>query len=362
MRVFHGRLDVVPKLRHRGDKSYYQPICRNENTPKCRYPCRTCDHKEHQHLTEELIHGHFTGKHILGVYPLHLNNDCAFIAADFDDHGGTRVEPLDDVKRLMDVASVQEFPLYALRSKSGKGYHVYAFFNMPVPAWKARIVMFALLQEAGVIGGDVELSSFDRLFPNQDSVEGLGNLIALPFQGNAAKDGHTLFLAPETGFTEPFANQWETLENLETVSQAKLNEIISNWDLKRETSPQAASHDIEADKTKLMQCKFVAWCIENPPRVSESLWYCLISNLITLRPGGVSWSHKASKGHPGYSKKECDRKILQALDRSGPHTCRFIKANGYDCGKDCGVKSPAGLMFRKKGETDGFEEIEFTCY
>ncbi|WP_440310964.1 TOTE conflict system archaeo-eukaryotic primase domain-containing protein, partial [Klebsiella pneumoniae] len=78
-----------------------------------------------------------------------------------------------------------EVACYVLRSKSGKGYHAYIFFKEAVPAWKARLVLFAILREAGCIGDDAEVSSFDRLFPNQDALsgKGFGNLIALPFQG-----------------------------------------------------------------------------------------------------------------------------------------------------------------------------------
>ena len=142
-------------------------------------------------------------------YPLLQDNSCNFIAADFDNHNGDR-EPLQDVKAYCEACQIQDIPCYALRSKSGKGYHVYIFFSTPVPAWKARVVAFALLQEAGVIGDDVKLSSFDRLFPNQDELTGkkLGNLIALPFQGQAAHHDNTLFLNPDTNFIKPFDTQY----------------------------------------------------------------------------------------------------------------------------------------------------------
>jgi len=43
------------------------------------------------------------------------------------------------------------------------------------------------------VGDDAEISSFDRLFPNQDKLpengKGLGNLISMPFQGDAGLVG-----------------------------------------------------------------------------------------------------------------------------------------------------------------------------
>jgi hypothetical protein len=104
-----------------------------------------------------------------------------------------------------------------------------------VPAWKARAVYFALLQEAGVIGDDAELTSFDKLIPDQDDLQGkkVGNLIALPFQGKAAQKGHTLFLDPQTGFIKPYADQWSLLGTAVKCSETDLDRLISEWRLKR---------------------------------------------------------------------------------------------------------------------------------
>jgi putative DNA primase/helicase len=96
---------------------------------------------------------------------------------------------------------------------------------------------------------------------------------------------------------------------------------------------------------KILDCQFLKWCKENPEKVSEPLWYALISNLISIRPGGYSLCHEFSKGYPKYTKEETNTKIMHALDSSKPHTCSFIKENGYDCGKECPTKSPAGLLF-----------------
>jgi hypothetical protein len=38
-------------------------------------------------------------------------------------------------------------------------------------------------------------------------------------------------------------------------------------------------------------------------------------------------------------------KIHQAMSSCLPHTCKYIKKAGFDCNKDCGAKSPFGLIF-----------------
>jgi len=193
--TFQGREDIVPRfwVSKDGKKTGYSPLCGNEwKEGICQKmhgkPCRTCKNKDYLPLSTDWIRRHLDGVDILGVYPLMVNNVCSFLAGDFDNHNNDR-DPLTDVKAFYEVCQVQETPCYVLRSKSGKGYHTYIFFNKPVPAWKARAVAFAMLQEADVIGNDADLSSFDRLFPNQDTIyaNGYGNLIALPFQKKPAK-------------------------------------------------------------------------------------------------------------------------------------------------------------------------------
>jgi len=112
----------------------------------------------------------------------------------------------------------------------------------------------------------------------------------------------------------------------------------------------------------LLRCDFIKWCADNPAAVAEPLWYCLISNLASVRPGGVSLCHQLSKGHPGYSQKECDAKILHALEESRPISCAKIRERGFKCNRKCSVTSPAGLVFIFDDGVQGnatFAQIEF---
>jgi hypothetical protein len=54
---------------------------------------------------------------------------------------------------------------------------------------------------------DVGLNSYDRFFPNQDTLPkgGFGNLIALPLQGRARESGNSLFLDEDL---LPYPDQW----------------------------------------------------------------------------------------------------------------------------------------------------------
>jgi superfamily II DNA or RNA helicase len=66
--------------------------------------------------------------------------------------------------------------------------------------------------------GQMDLTSYDRLFPSQDvlPVGGVGNLIAAPLQGQRRKDGATVFLDLAT--LEPYEDQWAFLSSLSRMS------------------------------------------------------------------------------------------------------------------------------------------------
>jgi len=253
--VFLGRQDIVPRFwkSKDGKKTGYSPLCKNEwKEGICQKmhgkPCRTCKNRDYIPLSDDWIRRHFNGVDVLGVYPLFNGDQCLFVAGDFDNHNGDR-DPLSDVKAFYEVSQVQEIPCYVLRSKSGKGYHTYIFFNKPVSAWKARAVAFAMLQEAGVIGNDADISSFDRLFPNQDTIyaNGYGNLIALPFQKKARKKGHTLFLNPDTKFAEPLPDQWGVLSEIKRIGESDLDNLISEWNLEQKKYQNASAKDSQAN-------------------------------------------------------------------------------------------------------------------
>ena len=84
--------------------------------------------------------------------------------------------------------------------------------------------------------------SFDRLFPNQDSLakDGLGNLIALPLQGQATNLYNTLFLDVET--FQPYADQWEFLKTIHRHSAAELD-AASSKTFNKPTESYAPSAD-----------------------------------------------------------------------------------------------------------------------
>jgi DNA or RNA helicases of superfamily II len=119
----------------------------------------------------------------------------------------------------------KNIPAYFERSRSGKGGHVWIFFEQPYAAVKSRKIIISLLQKTDVFSVFDKNSSFDRLFPNQDTLsgKGFGNLIALPLYKPTWELGNSCFIDAAT--FEPFADQWKFLENIQRVSIQKLEQL-----------------------------------------------------------------------------------------------------------------------------------------
>jgi hypothetical protein len=95
--------------------------------------------------------------------------------------------------REMTVPAVLE------RFRSGNGGHVWIFFSQAIPATIARKLGCAILTRTMEFRHQLGLESYDRFFPNQDTMPkgGLGNLIALPLQKIPRAEGNSVFVDSE---------------------------------------------------------------------------------------------------------------------------------------------------------------------
>jgi hypothetical protein len=166
-RLFRGRTDVYP-LRWESVKgrSGYSPACGNEWRPgichKPRVKCGECDQRLLLPVTDQVIYDHLAGQHTVGVYPLLSDDTCLFLAADFDE-----AEWSEDARAFMESCRELDTPAALEISRSGKGAHVWIFFEDPVPAREARQLGAALISHTCDRTRQISLSSYDRFFPNR---------------------------------------------------------------------------------------------------------------------------------------------------------------------------------------------------
>ena len=141
--------------------------------------CADCAQRELLPLDDTVLREHLTGRRTIGIYPLPSDETCWFLALDFD-----KAAWQADVKAFLTTSETLGLPAYAEISRSGRGAHVWLFFNRRWLAQRARALGCALLTQTLAHRHEVGLDSYDRLFPNQDTLPkgGFGNLIALPLQ------------------------------------------------------------------------------------------------------------------------------------------------------------------------------------
>ena len=228
MNVFKGRTDVFAKryVSKKTGKAGYTPVCKNEfNKYKCDKPkvkCSECAFRELVPLTEDIVLKHLKGEIGIGIYPLLPGNVCNFLAIDFDKKTYEK-----DVSAFWSICDELNVPIYVERSRSGNGAHVWIFFEGSVLAKVARKLGNILLTKT-IEKGSLDLSSYDRLFPNQDTMPkgGFGNLIALPFQGESCKEGNTVFVDK---YFDVQKKQIEILANLKKMTKDEVYTIVEKY-------------------------------------------------------------------------------------------------------------------------------------
>ena len=249
--MFWGRQDVYAKrsVNKETGKAAYYPQCNNFWTNVCHkkikdgVSCRDCKNRSYKTITKKDILNHLQGNvynatDVIGVYPLLSNGTCRFMVFDFDNHGKGAEEKdfanvddtwIEEVEAMREICVLNGIEPLVERSRSGRGAHIWIFFDKPIAASLVRKFGFALLDKGAE---QVNLKSFkyyDRMLPAQDSLSdgsAVGNLIALPLQGKALLDGNSAFV---DGNWNAYPNQWEILFNKPRLSQEFLEEKIKEW-------------------------------------------------------------------------------------------------------------------------------------
>ncbi len=224
--LFRGRTDVYPvrwESRTSG-RSGYAPACANEwragVCEKPRIKCSDCDKRLLIPLSDEVIYGHLAGEHTVGVYPLLEDDCCYFLAVDFDES-----EWREDARAFMQSCVEMGVPAALEISRSGQGAHAWIFFANRVSARDARRLGTAIISHTCARTRQLQLNSYDRLFPNQDTMPkgGFGNLIALPLQKAPRDNGCSVFVDAEL---RPYPDQWVFLAAIQPMAAHDIEPTI----------------------------------------------------------------------------------------------------------------------------------------
>jgi superfamily II DNA or RNA helicase len=291
-------------------------------------------------LDEGVVESHLAGESHVGLYPLRRGDECRLLACDFDGKGWVL-----DALAYVDAAAAIGVPVALERSRSGEGAHTWTFFSGPVPAASARRLGVHILRQAMQIRAELDLSSYDRLFPTQDFVPkgSFGNLIALPLQGACRRQGNTAFLDPAN--LEPYEDQWALLASIPRMSP----EAVAA--LEKTLAPVAAGPDDARYRRPLERGAH-----EKPPKVIRAASGAMLAiDRIGVPPALVAaLKHLASLHNPEYYEKE-------RLRFSTWNTPRFLRCYGESIDQ---LLLPRGITdhaARMVGEAGSTLEITDAC-
>jgi superfamily II DNA or RNA helicase len=224
--LFKGRQGIFAIRWEKGNKSGYMPAYHYDPYMYRLHKMKggtLKDYKDKTYLplTDQQLLKHFNGEQLIGIYPLLQDNTSWFIAADFDQEKWE-----DECRTFQNILKEHRIPSYLERSRSGKGGHVWIFFDQLYPAIRSRKILITLLEQAKIFSVFDKNSSFDRLFPNQDflSGKGLGNLIALPLHMPTLEEGNSCFVDEQLN---PYQDQWEFMSSIQKVSVSHLDVIYN---------------------------------------------------------------------------------------------------------------------------------------
>ena len=243
--MFWGRTDVYAKRGRNGgyfpqcDNRWNDRLCPKQHGEKIR--CEDCENTKWTKLTAKKIVEHLVGykedgSDVLGVYPLLPDRTCRFIVFDFDNHekgaeatdfANVTEEWHKEVDALRIMCEKNGITPLVERSRSGRGAHVWIFFKRPISASLARNFGFFLLDKGQSLINMKSFQYYDRMYPCQDVADGIGNLIALPLQGQALKNGNSAFVDSNWN---AYPDQWDVLLNRTSkLSIEEIEAFIQKW-------------------------------------------------------------------------------------------------------------------------------------
>lgn len=259
--LFKGRNDVYSKRSGKANKKtgkhgYYTQcwnfwkdgICPKKDSPQFR--CGECRNQRYKDLTGQVLYEHLLGvkedaSDVIGLYPMFPDEMINFLVFDFDCHDelnsgddGANIDSewVAEVNAFRKICENNEVPILVERSRSGKGAHIWIFFEKPILASTARRFGTALLTQGAESVNMRSFKYYDRILPAQDHLPintktgkpGLGNLVALPLQGQALKHGNSAFVDENWN---AYPNQWDCLREIKKISTETVEKKIQEWSL-----------------------------------------------------------------------------------------------------------------------------------
>ena len=266
--LFKGRTDIFANRYYnkKQQRYVYAPVYQwEQEAGRSGIKVDSNGNRVYEKFEDKFLINHLKGQKFLGVYPILKDDTCYFLALDFDKNEWEAA-----VKAVAEVSKSHGLTATIEKSQSGQGAHVWFFFEEALSCKLARRLGTLLLTQAMAVEPSISFSSFDRMFPSQDTLpkRGFGNLIALPLQGNRVLEGKSVFLDENLN---PYQNQWAYLASILKYSRKKVGSTIDQLD---------NENDLQYYKEERLQP--IELLAENSEEMLDSL-VVYESNVLTIR-------------------------------------------------------------------------------
>lgn len=340
---FHGRSDVFSRRAPlKSGRFGYFPACYNfwkhGICPKAsgrKVRCQDCQHRKYIPLSPAILMAHLKGEKkntsdVVGLYPLLPDNTCRFLVFDFDNHEEGKADDKtwqEEAGTLARICRENHIDALVERSRSGHGAHVWIFFASPIPASEARKFGNALLAKGAQSVNMKSFTAYDRMMPMQDNLPsgGLGNLIALPLQGQALKNGNSAFVDENWNV---LPDQWETLKRTRKLTSAEVTEKIKLW------LPLSSLSSSNKSPTGDTEAESKPWEKECPPLfkedVKDSLAITLADGIYIAKDNLQPRMQNSLRRLAAYSNPEFFKKYAMGYSTYGTPRIMY---RGYDTEK-----------------------------
>jgi superfamily II DNA or RNA helicase len=295
--LFRGREDVYPRRFEslKTGKSGYQPDCANEwmqgvcDKPKIK--CTQCKNRKLIPVSDEIIKSHLRGHNYgessgrdftVGVYPMLPDETCWFLAVDFDKSTWRA-----DAIAYWESCKSYGIPANLERSRSGNGGHIWIFFSEPISARLARRLGSFLLTKTIEKRPEIGLESYDRFFPNQDTLPqgGFGNLIALPLQRKPREKGSSVFVDEDL---EPYPDQWSYLASIKRLAPFEVGNLLQKFSLKEQELGSSSTFASISEEVPWEEPRFEKWRSSNVQGPFPTNLILTLANQVYIPKQGLS--------------------------------------------------------------------------
>ena len=275
------------------------------------------------------IKNHLDGKDTLGLYLLNEADQVSLSVIDIDidqkalleyardEEESSKLHRLthQDAIRIASVCDDTGIPVL-IEDSGYKGRHLWFFFESPIKAKLARILLKFIIERAGKPGGGIHW----EIFPNCDKLKGkgYGPLIKLPLGIHKRTGRRCLFLDRDGN---PLQEQMAALSEVGHITQKKVEEILFPLTVKSDVS-LPKKEETPLVESMLSGCKVINYLVDKAKKthyLNNSERVTLLYTLGILGQEGKDFLHKVISNCINYDYDYTEKQIKKM--KSFPISC-----------------------------------------